>query len=64
MLYEGLFDMIFDKDSSQEDIFDFIKPSISDLYKGINTTVFSYGQTGSGKTYTIFGSDWTDNLAY
>ncbi len=58
--YEGMFDRIYTREATQEEIFENIKPLVEDLFLGINNTVFTYGQTGSGKTYTIFGSDWTE----
>ena len=52
------FDHVFDVDTSQEQIFDYIcKRRINDVMKGINCTIFAYGQTGSGKTYSISGGD-------
>ena len=57
--YEGNFNKIFDMNSTQSEVFEFVKNVIPDLIKGINNTIFAYGQTGSGKTYTMFGSDWT-----
>lgn len=59
--FEASFDKIFTMTSKQEDIFNFVKESVKDVKKGINSTIFTYGQTGSGKTYTMFGSDWTLN---
>jgi hypothetical protein len=59
--HEGFYDKIFSYFSTQNEIFNFVKPSIDDVLNGINCTIFTYGQTGSGKTYTMFGSDWTLN---
>ena len=57
--FRGIFDKILSTDSTQQDIFDFIKPCIPDIQKGNNCTILTYGQTGSGKTYTIFGGNWS-----
>ena len=58
---ETIFDKIFYQNSTQNDIFEFIKPIITSTLNGINSTILVYGQTGSGKTYTMFGEDWTFN---
>jgi hypothetical protein len=59
--YEGFFDKVFNEKSTQVQVFNYLKDSVTDVLEGINTTIFTYGQTGSGKTYTMFGSDWTLN---
>ena len=53
---------MFNKDSEQEDIFEFTRPAISGVIDGFNCTVFAYGQTGSGKTYTMFGPQWEGSV--
>ncbi|KAJ6230277.1 kinesin-like protein kif3a [Anaeramoeba flamelloides] len=50
------FTHIFDGKSQQESLFDYVKPKISSIFKGLNTTIFAYGQTGSGKTFTMMGN--------
>lgn len=41
---------------TQEEIYDStLKPIITDVCNGIESTVFAYGQTGTGKTYTMEG---------
>jgi hypothetical protein len=59
--FQGFFDKIFFNDSSQDKVYNFVKPAILGAKRGINCTIFAYGQTGSGKTYTIFGEEWTLN---
>jgi kinesin family protein 6/9 len=55
--YEFKFNGVFDKTSTQEDIFKKIgKKVIDNSLEGYNNTVFCYGQTGSGKTFTMCGS--------
>lgn len=52
------FDKVFDQSTSQDDIFDWTtEEKVSDIFDGINSTIFAYGQTGSGKTYTMFGGE-------
>eukprot|EP00906_Rhabdomonas_costata_P008862 RCo012581 len=47
------FSKVWDTDTSQQEIFEFLYPSIqTNLFQGYNATVMCYGQTGSGKTYT------------
>lgn len=51
------FHKIFDKFSTQEELFDCIaKPVVNSVINGYNGTILAYGQTGSGKTYSITGS--------
>ena len=59
--FQGYFDKIFFNESTQAQIYSFVKPAILGAKRGINCTIFAYGQTGSGKTYTIFGEEWTLN---
>jgi hypothetical protein len=57
--YEGTYDKIFDATTTQADLFNYLKHDISQIFNGINCSLFTYGQTNSGKTYTMFGSEWT-----
>ena len=59
--YRCNFDKILNQNSSQKDVFNFIKPSLKKVEEGFNCSILAYGQTGSGKTYTMFGSDWSYN---
>ena len=59
--FKGTFDKILSIDSTQKDVFDFLKPCLINIKKSNNCTIMSYGQTGSGKTYTMFGGDWSFN---
>ena len=49
------FDAACGEDATQEDVFKWIQPAISQVVSGVNTTVFAYGQTGTGKTHTMLG---------
>ncbi|MED6220466.1 hypothetical protein PIB30_045101 [Stylosanthes scabra] len=50
------FDEVFDTNSSQEDVFQFVGlPLVRSALAGYNTSILSYGQSGSGKTYTMWG---------
>ena len=59
--FEATFDKVLSDKSTQKDVFNFIKPCLKYIKKGINCTVLAYGQTGSGKTYTMFGGEWALN---
>ena len=50
------FDRIYGEDSSQEDVFQDVKPIVHAVLNGYNGTVLAYGQTGSGKTHTLLGA--------
>jgi kinesin family protein C2/C3 len=50
------FDMVFDPDSKQEQVFETVAPLIVSVMDGVNVTLFAYGQTGSGKTFTMEGT--------
>lgn len=48
---------MFLPDSTQDELFNEIKPFVQTALDGENTCIFAYGQTGSGKTYTMEGPD-------
>ena len=51
------FDFAFDRDTSQEQIFNKTTRFLVDgILEGYNATVFAYGATGAGKTYTMIGN--------
>ena len=60
-IFQGTFNQIFSDNSTQKEVFRFIKPCLLSIQKGINCTIMAYGQTGTGKTYTMFGGDWSLN---
>lgn len=52
------FDSVYTPSVPQSAVFeDAALPTIHDLFKGYNGTIFVYGQTGSGKTHTMMGPD-------
>lgn len=61
-LIESHYDKVFAPSCSNQDVFEYISPSLIGVTQGFNATVFAYGQTGSGKTHTMFGSEWESNL--
>ena len=58
---KSCYDIIFSCDCSQQEVFEFVKPSVSQVTHGFNCTILAYGQTGSGKTFTMFGAQWENN---
>ena len=59
--FTATFDKILSQESTQKDVFKFIKPCMTYIKEGKNCTILAYGQTGSGKTYTMFGGEWAMN---
>eukprot|EP01132_Coremiostelium_polycephalum_P002820 gene2820-3505_t len=57
------FDRIFPPDSTQEEVFETIESTVTDVLSGFNATIFTYGQTGSGKTFSLFGDKSSTELA-
>jgi hypothetical protein len=56
------FDAIYNGSTDQISFYkDVASPTIEEVLKGYNGTIFTYGQSGSGKTYTIFGDDIFDD---
>lgn len=50
------FDNSYDEKVSQKELFDSeIKPHLTNVFDGMNTTIFAYGMTGAGKTFTMQG---------
>ena len=54
-VYNYFMDGVFAANSSQEEIFEEIKPFVQSSLDGDNVCIFAYGQTGSGKTFTMEG---------
>lgn len=48
-----LFDKVFDRDSSNKDVYDVCRPVVKRSIIGQMGTIFAFGQTGSGKTHTM-----------
>ena len=44
--------------TTQDEVYEYVaRPTIEDVIRGYNGTIFAYGQTGSGKTFSMFGAD-------
>eukprot|EP00756_Hemistasia_phaeocysticola_P008053 Hpha_TRINITY_DN14477_c0_g4::TRINITY_DN14477_c0_g4_i1::g.157555::m.157555/K10397/KIF6_9; kinesin family member 6/9 len=54
--YKFSFNGVFDRDATQQDVFDQVaRGCVESTLEGFNSTIFAYGQTGSGKTFSITG---------
>ncbi|XP_038637274.1 kinesin-like protein KIFC3 [Scyliorhinus canicula] len=51
------FDRVYPPTTSQEQVFEGIRPIIASCADGYNICILAYGQTGSGKTYTMMGNE-------
>lgn len=51
--YYGDFEHVFNKQATNADVFDEVKPVIGSAFNGKKVCVFAYGQSGSGKTHTL-----------
>ena len=59
--FEATFQRVLSQKSTQNDVFNFVKPCVKLIKQGINCTILAYSQTGSGKTYTMFGGEQAMN---
>nr|POE51117.1 kinesin-like protein kif22 [Quercus suber] len=54
--YSFQFNSVYDQDATQSELFDQeIAPTVKQLFKGCDVTIFAYGVTGTGKTHTMRG---------
>eukprot|EP01080_Neovahlkampfia_damariscottae_P000954 gene954-9861_t len=49
------FDYVYPMDSTQQEVFDEIRPLITSSFDGYNVLIMTYGETSAGKTYTLLG---------
>ena len=50
------FDVVFDMESSQDEVYTTARGLVGGVLDGYNSSVFAYGATGAGKTHTMLGS--------
>ncbi|SMQ54334.1 unnamed protein product [Zymoseptoria tritici ST99CH_3D7] len=50
---EFIFDRIFDENTTQEGLWEYLSDSVTSFVKGYNVSILAYGQSGSGKSYTM-----------
>ena len=48
-----IFDRVFEEDTSQQDLWDYVSDSVNSFVQGYNVSILAYGQSGSGKSYTM-----------
>ena len=60
--FENSYSRIFGPLTDQQEIYEFIAPSLNKVDQGYSSAIFAYGQTGSGKTFTMFGPYSTSGL--
>lgn len=48
-----VFDRIFDEQTSQEGVWEYLRDSVTSFVKGYNVSILAYGQSGAGKSYTM-----------
>lgn len=53
---EWTFDRVFGEDSTQDAVFDEVRPLVQSCLEGYSASLLAYGQTGSGKTHTLIVS--------
>lgn len=57
-------DHIYDVNSTQQDVYEELKPELEAVMEGYNICIFAYGQTGSGKTFTMSGNEHNEGLMF
>ena len=62
--FESSYSRVFGPLTDQQEIYEFIAPSLKQVDQGYSSTIMAYGQTGSGKTFTMFGPDSNPGLVY
>lgn len=48
-----VFDRVFDENTTQDGIWDYVSDGVTSFVKGYNVSVLAYGQSGAGKSYTM-----------
>ena len=48
-----VFDRVFDENTTQDGIWDYVSDSVSSFVRGYNVSILAYGQSGAGKSYTM-----------
>jgi Kinesin motor domain len=48
-----VFDRVFNENTGQDGVFEWLKESIESFITGYNVSLLAYGQSGSGKSYTM-----------
>lgn len=48
-----IFDRVFNEDTTQNGIWDYLEDSVDSFLQGYNVSIIAYGQSGAGKSYTM-----------
>ncbi|EME40505.1 hypothetical protein DOTSEDRAFT_136681 [Dothistroma septosporum NZE10] len=48
-----VFDRVFDEDTTQDGVWEYVSDGVSSFVKGYNVSILAYGQSGAGKSYTM-----------
>lgn len=48
-----VFDRVFDEETTQEGVWEYVSDSVASFIKGYNVSILAYGQSGAGKSYTM-----------
>jgi kinesin family protein 4/21/27 len=48
-----VFDRVFDEQTDQEGVWEYISEAVASFTKGYNVSILAYGQSGAGKSYTM-----------
>ena len=56
------FDASFPPDTTQDQVYDKVRPFVISAVDGYDVCLFAYGQTGSGKTHTMDGGDSKEEM--
>jgi hypothetical protein len=59
-----VYDRVFNEVCQQSEVFESIKPLLSDVLSGYNACLFAYGQTSAGKNYTIIGPNGGQDILH
>ena len=48
-----VFDRVFDEDTTQEGVWEYLHDSVNSFVQGYNVSILAYGQSGAGKSFTM-----------
>ncbi|KAI5310029.1 hypothetical protein KEM55_001902, partial [Ascosphaera atra] len=48
-----VFDRVFDEETNQKGIWDYVSDSVNSFMQGYNVSILAYGQSGAGKSHTM-----------
>ena len=48
-----VFDRVFNENTGQDGVFEWVRDSIDSFLTGYNVSLMAYGQSGAGKSYTM-----------